>query len=309
MERVQEIDLSVRISGLYLRNPTVLASGILGSSHSLLKRVEEAGAGALTTKTITPNPREGYPNPVFVDLGYACLNAIGLRNPGSEEFSRELAIAKRLIAVPIIASIGGTGLEDFILVAERMLEAGCDALEVNLSCPHVKGFGLDIGLDLKLTRRIIRELKSISSRPVFVKISTHHSLRNMIESYVGEGVDGFVAINAVKGMAIDVRAKAPILHNVVGGLTGPCIKPIALAVVYEIHSEFPEIPIIGVGGVEKAEDAVEMMMAGASAVGVGTAIVRRDLKVFEEIVTGIGRYMSENGFKSVRELVGYIHRR
>ncbi len=303
------VDLTTSISKLSLRNPTVLASGILGSSYSLLKRVEDAGAGALTTKTITRDPREGYVNPVFVDLGYGYLNAIGLRNPGAEEFSKELSRATKNIQIPIITSIGGSKFEEFIFVAEKMLEAGCDALELNLSCPHVDGYGLDVGLDAKLTCEIIKQLKSVSSKPIFAKISLHQSQKNLLEKYINAGLDGITAINALKGLAISIEALSPILSNVIGGLSGPCIKPVALAIVYEIHREFPDIPIIGVGGIQSPEDAIEMILVGASAVGIGSAIVRKDLKIFMEIIDGIERFLLDNGFKSVKELIGYINRR
>lgn len=303
------VDLTTSISSISLRNPTVLASGILGGSCSLLKRVEEAGAGALTTKTITKNPREGFANPVFVDLGYGYLNAIGLRNPGAEQFSKELSKAKKSIQIPIITSIGGNSIEEFTYVAERMIESGSDAIELNLSCPHVEGYGLDIGSDVKLTQEIIKQLKSISDRPILAKISLNHSNKNIVERYISAGIDGITAINTVKALAIDVNALSPVLSNVVGGLSGPCLKPIALAVVYEIYREFPDIPIIGMGGILTAEDAVEMILAGASAIGIGSAIVRRDLEIFMEITNGIQKFMQENGFKSIKELTGYIHRR
>jgi dihydroorotate dehydrogenase (NAD+) catalytic subunit len=303
------IDLSTSLLNLSLRNATILASGILGSSYSLLKRVEDAGAGALTTKTITKNPREGYANPVFVDLGYGYLNAIGLRNPGADNFSKELSKAKKNIQIPIIASIGGSTIEEFIYVAERMVESGADALEINLSCPHVEGYGLDVGSDLKLTQQIIKQLKSVSSKPLFAKISLHQSSIDVLEKYIDAGIDGISAINTVKALAISIKALSPVLSNIFGGLSGPCIKPLALAVVYEIYREFPDIPIIGVGGIQSPEDAVEMILAGAYAVGIGSAIVRKDLEIFMEITRGIGQFMLDNGFKSIRELIGYIHRR
>ncbi|MEM3644200.1 MAG: dihydroorotate dehydrogenase [Nitrososphaerota archaeon] len=302
-------DLTIFISDLFLRNPTVLASGILGGSYGQLKRVEEAGAGALTTKTITKDPRTGYINPVFVDLGYGYLNAIGLRNPGVEQFSIELSKAKKDIMIPIIASVGGTSIEEFTYVAEKMVESGSDAIELNLSCPHVGGYGLDIGSDVKLTKEIIKEVKSISDKPLLVKISLFHSNKDIIEKFISAGLDGITAINTLKALAIDINSLSPVLSNILGGLSGPCIKPVTLAVIYEIYREFPDIPIIGVGGVEKAEDAIEMILAGASAVGIGSAIVRRDLEVFTEVTRGIERFMLENGFKSIKELIGYIHRR
>ena len=306
---IARVDLTTSISTLSLRNPTVLASGILGSSIGLLRRVEEAGAGALTTKTITEKPREGCSNPVIVDLGYGYINSLGLRNPGVEEFSREILKAKEYIKIPLIASIGGSNIEEFIYVGEKMLEAGSDALELNLSCPNARGYGLDIGLDIELTYKIIRELKSISSKPVLAKISIYQSQRNIMERYVDAGVDGVTAINAVKALAINIEALSPILSSILGGLSGPCIKPITLGVIYEIHKEFPDLPIIGVGGVHSPEDAIEMILAGSSAVGIGSAIAKNDLEIFTKIVRVLEEFMLEKGFKSVRELRGLIHRR
>ena len=300
--------LEVDLAGLRLRNPTILASGILGSSLSLLKRVEEAGAGAAATKTITADPREGYPNPVFVDLGFGYLNAMGLPNPGVEEFSRIIAEARRLLKIPVIASVGGGSGEEFLLVAERVLEAGCDAIELNLSCPHVSGYGLEVGSDPELASRIAGSVKSISSKPVFAKISIHQSELGVVEKVIGSGVDGITAINTIRAMAIDVDSMKPILSNIYGGLSGRCIRPIALAVVYRIHGEFPDIPIIGVGGVEDWKSALEFILAGASAVGIGSEIARKDLKIFSETVQGLEEFLAERGFRSITELRGYAHR-
>jgi len=144
---------------------------------------------------------------------------------------------------------------------------------------------------------------------LFAKISLHQSSIDVLEKYIDAGIDGISAINTVKALAISIKALSPVLSNIFGGLSGPCIKPLALAVVYEIYREFPDIPIIGVGGIQSPEDAVEMILAGAYAVGIGSAIVRKDLEIFMEITRGIGQFMLDNGFKSIRELIGYIHRR
>jgi len=301
-------DLTVDLAGISLRNPTILASGILGSSYGLMKRVEKAGAGAITTKTITKEPREGYSNPVFVDLGFGYLNAMGLPNPGARDFEVELKKAKAELRIPILASVGGRDELEFQGVAERLLDAGCDGIELNLSCPHVSGYGLEVGSDVRLASRIIEAVKSISSKPVFAKISIFQARPEIIQRYLDSGADGITAINTIRAMAISVDSLTPILSNVVGGLSGPCIRPIALAAIYEIHKEFPGIPLIGVGGVDSWRSGLEFILAGASAIGIGSAIAKKDLKIFGEIIDGITRFLSERGFKSIRELIGYVHK-
>lgn len=302
------LDLEVELADLRLRNPTILASGILGSSYGLMKRVEGAGAGAITTKTITREPREGYSNPVFVDLGFGYLNAMGLPNPGITAFKIELRKAACNIRIPVIASIGGRGEEEFVEVAEQALDAGCSGLELNLSCPHVSGYGLEIGSDLQLACNIIRAVRSASSKPVFAKISIHQARSDIISRYLDSGADGVTAINTVRAAAICTESMTPILSNIFGGLSGPCIRPIAVAAIYEIRREFPDIPIIGVGGVDGWRAALELILAGANAVGVGSAIARKDLEIFVEIIEGLRKFLAEKGFKSIKELVGYAQR-
>jgi len=300
--------LEVELAGLRLRNPTILASGILGSSYGLIKRVEEAGAGAITTKTITREPKEGYSNPVFVDLGFGYLNAMGLPNPGITAFKMELRRAAENIRIPVIASIGGRDEGEFMEVAEHALDAGCSAIELNLSCPHVGGYGLEIGSDIQLACNIIRSIRSISSRPVFAKISAYYARPDIVSRYIGSGADGVTAINTIRAAAISVESMTPILSNIFGGLSGPCIRPIAVAAIYEIRRELPDVPIIGVGGVDGWRAALELILAGANAVGVGSAIARKDLEIFREIIEGLRDFLASRGFKSIKELVGYAQR-
>ena len=301
------IDLETNLAGIVLKNPTILASGILGSSYSLMRRVEDAGAGAVTTKTITLEPREGYPNPVFVDLGFGYLNAMGLPNPGVKGFEEDLRKASRSLSIPLIVSIGGRSPEEFLKVAEHVLEIGCDALELNLSCPHVSGYGLEIGSDPNLAYRILKDVKAISSKPVFAKISIFQAQHKILEKFIGSGIDGITAINTIRALAIHVDSMKPILSNIFGGLSGPCIRPIALAAVYQIYREFPDIPIIGIGGVEDWRSALEFILAGASAVGIGSGIVKRDLGIFGDVVEGLKAFLKSRGIKSIRKLVGYAH--
>ncbi len=300
--------LEVELAGLRLRNPTVLASGILGTSASMARRVEEAGAGGFTTKTITLEARRGYDNPTFVELEHGFLNAIGLANPGIEAFCSELAAMRAMLSIPVILSVGGGSLEEFVRVATRGVECGAQAVELNVSCPHVKGMGAEIGDSPDLVARIVGEVRGSTGVPVFVKLSPHHDYVKVAGKALGAGASGLTAINTVRGMAIDIYARRPVLSNRFGGYSGPGIRPIAVKVVYDLYREFGDVPIIGVGGVDSWQAAVEMMLAGATAVGVGSSIARKDLRLFSEIVQGLARYLEEEGFASAREIVGLAHK-
>jgi dihydroorotate dehydrogenase (NAD+) catalytic subunit len=299
--------LEVEVAGLRLRNPTVLASGVLGVSASLAKRVEEAGAGAFTTKTVTREPRRGYMNPTFVVLEHGYLNAVGLANPGIEHFCRELREMRESLSIPVILSVGGGSAEELVEVARRGVECGAQAVELNVSCPHVRGMGVELGHRADEVAGAVGEIRRLGV-PVLVKLSVHHDYIRLAEACLDAGASGFTAINTVRGMAIDIYARKPVLSNVYGGYSGPAIRPIAVRVVYELYEAFPGVPIIGVGGVDGWEAALELILAGASAVGVGSAIAEKDLAIFEEIVRGLKEYMEREGFSSIKELVGLAHR-
>ncbi|MEM4443819.1 MAG: dihydroorotate dehydrogenase PyrD [Thermofilum sp.] len=300
--------LEVSLAGLKLRNPTVLASGILGVSLGSARRVESAGAGAFTTKTITKEPRRGYFNPTFVATEHGYLNAVGLANPGIEHFCSELREIVNSLSIPVLLSAGGWSGEELVEVAKRGLECGAHAVELNVSCPHVKGMGVELGHNVEEVVEAVRQIRSAGGR-VFVKLSVHHNYLKLAEAVVDAGASGLTAINTVRGMAIDIYARKPVLSNVYGGYSGPAIRPIAVRVVYELYERFPETPIIGVGGVDSWEGAVEMLLAGATAVGVGSAIALKDLEIFREIAEGLRKYLESEGFSSVKELVGLAHRR
>lgn len=300
--------LEVNLAGLKLRNPTVLASGILGLSVGSAKRVESAGAGAFTTKTITREPRRGYLNPTFVAAEHGYLNAVGLANPGIEHFCSELREIVQSISIPVLLSAGGLSGEELVEVALRGLECGAHAVELNVSCPHVRGMGVELGHNLEEVAEAVRQIRSAGGR-VFVKLSVHHNYLKLAEAVVEAGASGLTAINTVRGMVIDVYARRPVLSNVYGGYSGPAIRPIAVRVVYELHEHFPDVPIIGVGGVDSWKAAVEMLLAGATAVGVGSAVAYKDLEVFREITEGLRNYLEREGFSTVSELVGLAHRR
>jgi len=303
----QGVDLSVEVAGMKLRNPLILASGILGITPGTLKRVERAGAGAVTTKTITKEKKSGYGNPVIVELEYGLLNAMGLPNPGVKYFLEEMKEMKKMLEIPLIVSIAGSTPDEYAYLAKIVSHAGADAIELNLSCPHVEKTGVEVGSDPDMVYDIVKNVKIASNKPILVKLSAMTpSIVEIGKAAVDGGADGIVAINTIRAMAIDIYARRPILSNKFGGLSGPAIKPIAVRCVYELY-EAVRVPIIGAGGILNWQDAVEFILAGATAVEIGTAIAIRDLNIFREIKEGLIRYMVEEGFNSIKELIGIAH--
>lgn len=299
--------LVTEIAGLKLANPTMLAAGILGMSGSSLKRAAEAGAGAVITKSLGLKPRIGYSNPTLVQVDCGLLNAMGLPNPGVHHFVEEISEAKKGGA-PVIISIYGFSSEDFGEAAKVASEAGADALELNVSCPHVEKTGSEIGQSPQLVAEVVEKVKSIVNKPVFVKLTPNVTdITEIAEAAVKAGADTITAINTVRAMAINVETTRPVLANKVGGLSGPAIKPIAIRYVYEVYRKV-NIPVIGCGGVTTWQDAVEFMLAGASAVQIGTAIAFEGLGVFKSIVEGIDSYLENMNLGSVKEIVGLSHR-
>lgn len=302
------IRLTTEISGLKFSNPTMLAAGILGLSGSFLKEIADVGVGAVVTKSIGLKSRLGYPNPTIVQVDCGLLNAMGLPNPGIEEFVKEITEAKTL-RVPLIVSIYGFSSEEFAEVSSYAVEAGADALELNVSCPHVEKTGSEVGQDPKLVEDVVKAVKGRVGKPVFVKLTPNvDDITEVAKAAVEGGADAITAINTVRAMAINIETTRPILANRIGGLSGPTIKPIAVRCVYEIYSEV-DVPVIGCGGIATWKDAVEFMLAGASAVQVGTAIAFKGLKVFKSVNRGINLYLRKNGFRSVKDIVGLSHRR
>ena len=294
--------LSVSLPGLELSNPTILASGILGDDPNLLTRVAEAGIGGLTTKSFTVESREGYKPPIIAYVKAGMVNAVGLSNPGYR-YLRNLLSRVKGLGIPVIVNIAGTNIDEYLLIAEEATEAGANALELNLSCPHVKGYGLEILNDREYSYKIVKDISSITDLPVYPKIGLIDDYIGLVSRLLDGGASGITAINTVRAIAIDIYARRPILSNIYGGLSGPAIHPIALRVVYDIYKEF-NIPIIGVGGVVDWDDIVSFMLAGASAVGIGTIISVRGLRVIGELIKGLRMYLRDEGFRDVNEIIG-----
>ncbi len=289
-----------------MRNPTMLAAGILGTTASSLNRVYHCGAGAVVTKSFSLNPNPGYKNPTTIEVKGGIINAIGLANPGVEVFKRELNKIEE--GVPVVASIYGSSSQEFAEVALKIDEI-VDMIELNISCPHaMEGYGATIGQDPQLTFEVVSEVKGVSNVPVAVKLTPNVTDITEIASKAERaGCDAITLINSVgPGMSIDLESARPILSNKFGGISGPAIKPIALRCIYEVYNTV-DVPIIGVGGICNYKDAVEFFYAGANAVQIGTAVLYQGPGIFRRICEDIKAFMKEKGFKKINEMVGLAH--
>jgi len=306
-------DLTVDLCGIRLRNPLVLASGVLGTEPGILHRVGLAGAGAVTSKSCSLLPRKGHPNPTVLDWGPGLINAVGLANPGVEEEVRILREARERLAgegVAVFASIVAGTVEEFAEVARRVSEAEPDLIEVNISCPNViSEFGELFAHRPESAAAVTRAVKEATDIPVSVKLSPNVADIVSIAQAVAEaGADAITAINTVgPGMVIDVESGRPFLSNREGGLSGPAIRPVAVRCVYRI-AQAVDVPVIGTGGVMRGRDVVEMVMAGATAVGVGSAVYWRGPEVFGELLAEVREFLVSHGYGSLAEIRGVAHR-
>jgi dihydroorotate dehydrogenase (NAD+) catalytic subunit len=301
-----ESDISVEISNLKLKNPLILASGILGLSGDTLNRIGESGAGALVTKSAGLSPREGYDGPTIVETPAGFLNALGLPNPGIKEMIKEIKIAKKS-GLPLIASVYGFSVEEYCEASKIAEKAGADAIELNISCSHVKEVGIEIGQNPELVSEIIKKVKKKIKKPIIVKLSPNVSdIVSIAEIAEDSGADALTAINTIRAMAINVDIKRPVLRQKIGGLSGPAIKPIALRCVYEI-SEKVRIPLIGCGGIQNWTDVIEFILAGATAVQIGTSIIYEDISIFKKIEKGLRDYLLKNKHEAIKNIMNLGH--
>lgn len=304
------VELSTNICGLRLPTPLLVASGTFAVTPSLAARAaRRKSVGAVVTKSITKEPREGFGTPVLVAVGnVGFINAMGLPNPGASAI-REFVKAVHGAGKPIVVSVAGSSPEEFAEVAQEAEEAGADAVELNLSCPHTKGYGVEIASDPRDVYTVVREVAgSVSRVRILAKLGASDNVVRSAEKAVEAGACGLTLINTIRAMYVDVWSGLPVLSNVYGGLSGPAIHPVALRVVFEVRRRLPDVDIIGVGGVVDWESAVRFFMVGATAVQVGSAIAVSGLKVFDRVLRGIERFLRARGYTSVRELVGLTHR-
>jgi dihydroorotate dehydrogenase (NAD+) catalytic subunit len=245
-------------------------------------------------------------NPTVVQAESGLINAMGLPNPGIEVYSQEVKFSKIILRVPVIVSVFGYSAEEYALVAKRAVDAGADAVELNVSCPHVKQTGAEIGQSPKFLSEVVAMVKAAINKPLIVKLSPNVAdITVLAQVAIEAGADALTAVNTLKAMAIDAETMRPILSNVKGGLSGAAVKPVALRCVYDIHEEF-DIPLIGCGGVTSWRDAVEFFLAGASAVQIGTAVAD-NVEVFRAITKGVESYLRRKHYGSVNEIVGLAH--
>jgi dihydroorotate dehydrogenase (NAD+) catalytic subunit len=301
-------DLTVRFGSTTLRNPFLLASGIWGESGASLAGAWEAGAGGVITKSIGTTPRLGYPNPTveaYADWGL--LNAMGLPNPGIDEYPREIEVARRSGAT-VIGSIFGGDADEFARLARQMASTGVVALELNLSCPHAEGFGTEVGSTPEDVEAIVRAVCREVQLPVIAKITPNVAdPAGLAAAAEKGGAAAISAINTVRGLAIDITLRRPVLAHGLGGLSGPAIKPVGLACVWQIFDRV-SVPVIGVGGISTAEDALEYVMAGARAVEVGTAVTTGGIHIFGQLASELSDRLDQLGIRRLEDAVGLAHR-
>lgn len=304
------MNLNVTFCGFEFPNPTVLASGYLGVTGASLANCAKKGAGGVTGKTLFPKERTGHPNPTILTFPGGVINAVGLSGEGIVNAKHEFEKYKELAPDnPIIGSIGGHGLDELIEVARIMDEYPVDILELNFSCPNVDGeMGKPIACDPLLTAQATKEVRKVVKKPISVKVSPNVTDIALVAKHAeANGADAITAINTMgPGMVIDIQMRRPILSNKTGGVSGHAIKPIAVRCVWDIYRAV-KIPIIATGGIVNGRDAIEMMMAGGSLLGIGSAIVYHDLKCFDMITDTIRKFMKEEGITDVSELVGLAH--
>lgn len=303
--------LKVKIGSVELTNPTILASGVLGVAAGGLIRAWKDGAGAVVTKTVGLHPRPGHPGPRIVGLyGDSLMNAMGIPNPGIEEYLPEINVAVKE-GIPVIGSALGSTPKEFAKVASVLGKAGVTAIELNVSCPHVGSLYL-LGMNPKsvtaVVSKVVKEIKK--EIPIWVKLpgsTDYPRLVQVAKAAEDAGASAVVALNTLPALAVDTESRRPLLGAGIGGLSGPAIKPIAIRAVWELHRSGLSIPIIGVGGILTGQDVIEYFLAGASAVEVGTGVLTRGPTVFSQICAELTVYMKRHRIKRITELTGRMN--
>ena len=304
-EKKKQVDLSVDLTGVTLKNPVVVASGTFGFGREYGQFFDLSELGAICCKGLTLHPREGNPAPRIAETPMGILNSVGLQNPGVDTFIAHELPFLRQHDVKIIANISGNTPEEYGVMCEKLSDAGVDMIEVNISCPNVKAGGLAYGTRSELAAEVTETAKKHASVPVMVKLSPNVTDITEIARAVAEaGADALSLINTLRGMRIDVNTRRPILKMNTGGLSGPAVLPIAVRMVWEV-AQAVSLPILGMGGVSKAEDAAQLMLAGASAVAVGTALFT-DPYAPIKVRDGLTEIAVKQSLSAVRELTGGV---
>ena len=300
-----EIDTAVTLAGVTLKNPVVVASGTFGFGEEYGKYYDLDELGGICVKGLTLHQREGNPPPRIAETPMGILNSVGLQNPGVDAFIRRELPRLRQHDVKVIANISGNTPEEYGVMCEKLSDAGVDLIELNISCPNVKAGGLQYGVVPEMAAQVTREAKAHARMPVMVKLSPNVTDITVIARAVEDaGADAVSLINTLRGMRIDIHSRRPILHQNTGGLSGPAVLPVAVRMVWEV-AQTVRIPVLGMGGIASGEDAVQMMLAGASAVAVGTACFA-DPYAPVKVRDGLVDYARQEGLGALREITGGV---
>ncbi len=300
-----DVDMTVNIAGMEMKNPVMTASGTFGFGEEYGEFYPLEKLGAVVVKGLTLKPRIGNPPPRIAETPAGILNSVGLQNPGIDRFLEEELPRLMSSGTNIIANISGNSAEEYCILAEKLNISGVAAIELNLSCPNVKEGGMAFGLQADTVCRVTGEVRKVSGKPLIVKLSPN--VTDIVEIALAAregGADALSLINTLLAMDIDIRSRKPVLANIMGGLSGPAVKPVALRMVYQVSGAV-DIPVIGMGGITDWKDGVQFLLAGASAIAVGTASFVNPYAPVE-IVEGIERYIREAGFDSARDIVGKL---
>ncbi len=300
------VDMRVNLAGLAMANPVTTASGTFAAGRQYSDFVDVARLGAVTTKGVSANPWSGNDSPRIAETPSGMLNSIGLQNPGVEEFCKGDLAWLSAQGVPIIVNVSGHSVAEYAQVVERLEhESAIGAYEINISCPNVDNGGMTFGTDPQAASKVIEACRAKTERPIIAKLTPNVTDITVIAKAVeAAGADAVSLINTLLGMAIDAKRRRCVLARKVGGMSGPAVKPIALRMVYEVHNSV-NIPILGMGGITNGTDAVEFMLAGATAVAVGTANFMNPHATMD-VIEGIEKYCDENGVAAVTELIGAL---
>jgi dihydroorotate dehydrogenase (NAD+) catalytic subunit len=298
--------MAVHIGGLRLDNPVTTASGTFGYGQEYSRYVDLNRLGGICVKGLSIRPLKGNPPPRVCETPSGMLNAIGLQNVGVEEFIEDKLPFLRKYDTKVIANIFGNTVDEYVAVAERLDGVdGVHALEVNISCPNVKKGGMAFGTDVESTREVLTAVRRATKLPVIAKLSPNVTdVVPFAKTAADCGMDGLSLINTLLGMSIDINTRKPKIKNITGGLSGPAIRPVAIRIVSQVHREV-DLPIIGMGGIMTADDAIEFILAGASAVSVGTANFVNPTAA-TDVLDGMEKYLADNGIGDIRELVGKV---
>lgn len=298
--------IKVKIGKLNLKNPVMVASGTFGYAKEFEELVNLKDIGAIITKTITLNPRQGNPMPRICETASGMLNAIGLQNEGVDNFIKEKMPYLSRIGTPVIVSISGGNIDEFGILARRIDRIkAIRGIELNISCPNIRGKGL-ISQDKDATYEVVKAVRSITDKLIITKLSPNVTyIADIAEAAEDAGSDAVSLVNTFTGMAIDISTRKPKLGNITGGLSGPCIKPIALRMVYEVSKSI-DIPVIGIGGIMNPDDAIEFMIAGATAVQIGTANFIEP-GICRKIIKGIEEYLKKHKIENIEDIIGSLN--